>query len=402
MRPPQPSPPSLCWSCSPGALSGCRRRPPRPPPRRARPTTRASDVDRVCGVASRVRQARQTPPKLDDDRSREAARRTRPPTWASSRTRSPGPRTSCARSARRRSPVVTRSSSRRPRRSPSSAGPSPRPGPRPSGPMPPTRPVACGRPAEAIAKLTELAGPLEGPPGGSRAGAGHGGRATVPGHAESGHNANRLNEVLALLGTRGDGPAPPGNRSAQARAARRTGRQVHAALAVRLRGLFYAACGTRPVRRGRFARPVATQWRNAPGQAVRRQVVRQGCVTLARRRCARRTGHTGGSGKQAWKRAGQRGRIDTGEEEQRRKGPGRRRLVIVESPAKARKIASYLGRNFVVESSSGHIRDLPRKRRRRARQVQGRGVGPPRRRRRQRLRAALRRHAGQEVDRSPS
>jgi len=35
--------------------------------------------------------------------------------------------------------------------------------------------------------------------------------------------------------------------------------------------------------------------------------------------------------------------------------------VIVESPAKAKKIASYLGRNFVVESSRGHIRDLPRK-----------------------------------------
>ncbi|MFR9728936.1 type I DNA topoisomerase [Saccharopolyspora sp. MS10] len=41
-------------------------------------------------------------------------------------------------------------------------------------------------------------------------------------------------------------------------------------------------------------------------------------------------------------------------------GSGRRRLVIVESPAKARKIASYLGSNFVVESSRGHIRDLPR------------------------------------------
>jgi DNA topoisomerase-1 len=35
-------------------------------------------------------------------------------------------------------------------------------------------------------------------------------------------------------------------------------------------------------------------------------------------------------------------------------------LVIVESPTKARKIASYLGSNFVVESSRGHIRDLPR------------------------------------------
>ena len=50
----------------------------------------------------------------------------------------------------------------------------------------------------------------------------------------------------------------------------------------------------------------------------------------------------------------------------------------------------------------GHIRDLPQRRRRRARQVQGRDVGPPRRRRRQRLRAALRRHAGQEGHRSPS
>jgi len=33
--------------------------------------------------------------------------------------------------------------------------------------------------------------------------------------------------------------------------------------------------------------------------------------------------------------------------------------VIVESPAKARKIASYLGSGYVVESSRGHIRDLP-------------------------------------------
>jgi DNA topoisomerase-1 len=35
-------------------------------------------------------------------------------------------------------------------------------------------------------------------------------------------------------------------------------------------------------------------------------------------------------------------------------------LVIVESPAKARKIASYLGSDYVVQSSRGHIRDLPR------------------------------------------
>ncbi|MEV0250107.1 type I DNA topoisomerase [Nocardia sp. NPDC050712] len=34
--------------------------------------------------------------------------------------------------------------------------------------------------------------------------------------------------------------------------------------------------------------------------------------------------------------------------------------MIVESPTKARKIAPYLGRNYVVEASVGHIRDLPR------------------------------------------
>src|SRR4051794_28351776 len=34
-------------------------------------------------------------------------------------------------------------------------------------------------------------------------------------------------------------------------------------------------------------------------------------------------------------------------------------LVIVESPAKARTISGYLGPDFVVESSVGHIRDLP-------------------------------------------
>jgi DNA topoisomerase I len=37
-----------------------------------------------------------------------------------------------------------------------------------------------------------------------------------------------------------------------------------------------------------------------------------------------------------------------------------RRLVIVESPTKARKLAGYLGSNYIVESSRGHIRDLPR------------------------------------------
>ena len=37
----------------------------------------------------------------------------------------------------------------------------------------------------------------------------------------------------------------------------------------------------------------------------------------------------------------------------------RRRLVIVESPAKAKTIKGYLGPGYTVEASVGHIRDLP-------------------------------------------
>ena len=42
-----------------------------------------------------------------------------------------------------------------------------------------------------------------------------------------------------------------------------------------------------------------------------------------------------------------------------KKGSTGRRLVIVESPAKAKTIAGYLGKDYMVESSIGHIRDLP-------------------------------------------
>jgi DNA topoisomerase-1 len=37
-------------------------------------------------------------------------------------------------------------------------------------------------------------------------------------------------------------------------------------------------------------------------------------------------------------------------------------LVIVESPAKARKIQKFLGSNYLVKASFGHLLDLPAKR----------------------------------------
>src|ERR1700758_3458021 len=36
-------------------------------------------------------------------------------------------------------------------------------------------------------------------------------------------------------------------------------------------------------------------------------------------------------------------------------------LVIVESPAKAKTIGKYLGKQYIVKASLGHIKDLPKK-----------------------------------------
>jgi DNA topoisomerase-1 len=75
------------------------------------------------------------------------------------------------------------------------------------------------------------------------------------------------------------------------------------------------------------------------------------------------------AGKQAaTKPAASKGTAGRKESAGRRQAAGRqdaahdgRRLVIVESPAKARTIAGYLGPGYVVESSIGHIRDMPDK-----------------------------------------
>ena len=81
---------------------------------------------------------------------------------------------------------------------------------------------------------------------------------------------------------------------------------------------------------------------------------------MARSKTTASPGGTSSAGKRRTTKAGSVSAPSSGAADGDRSNGSGRRLVIVESPAKARKIASYLGSGYVVESSRGHIRDLPR------------------------------------------
>ncbi len=57
-------------------------------------------------------------------------------------------------------------------------------------------------------------------------------------------------------------------------------------------------------------------------------------------------------------RSGRPGARDGGSGRTKRSG---RHVMVVESPAKARTVGAYLGREYRVIATRGHVRDLPAK-----------------------------------------
>ena len=128
---------------------------------------------------------------------------------------------------------------------------------------------------------------------------------------------------------------------------------------------------------GRFPHgALARLWHPAPGEAATRDTAPARVVAGPPQQHRPPDSVATPSRVDAQNQQGERDLMATGTTASTRNGGVR--LVVVESPARRRPSAGYLGDGYIVESSVGHIRDLPAQRRRRPGQVQGRAVGPAR------------------------
>jgi len=87
-------------------------------------------------------------------------------------------------------------------------------------------------------------------------------------------------------------------------------------------------------------------------------------ATTKKQSSRRSAGGRAGAGRSGAKATGSRARSG-GQARRSRSGSGagggNKRLVVVESPAKAKTINRYLGSDYIVKASMGHVRDLPKR-----------------------------------------
>ena len=96
----------------------------------------------------------------------------------------------------------------------------------------------------------------------------------------------------------------------------------------------------------------------APAKATKKKATKKSASKATKKKTAKKSTKKAGS-----KASGAaEGPESTGETKKKKttKKAGGKSLVIVESPAKARTINKYLGKDYVVRASMGHIRDLPK------------------------------------------